>query len=111
MNDRDYKKDWEEFWKGICTNDGEVDLEQIKKELSDYHFLLEELPKLYSDLTLGLLSKQNYDAATIIQIHNEKFDCRMKPCDDECRNCGDTMINGDHVLCKECARDEWESYE
>jgi hypothetical protein len=62
-----YEKNWEEFWKDIVTrDDGSIDLEQIKKELSDYRFLLEEIPKVYSHIT-NKLSYPNYYANTIIQ--------------------------------------------
>lgn len=68
MNDNIlYEVDWNEFWKGICENEnGDVDILQVKKELSDYRFILNQVPKIYKHITGGLLSKPMYDAQTII---------------------------------------------
>ena len=66
---RDYKKDWEDFWKEIVTDeDGNVDLDQIQKELSDYSYMLEEVPKVYCAITNNTLSKPFYKAETVITM-------------------------------------------
>ena len=68
---------WEEFWKDICSNnDGTPNFNQIKKELADFNFILDQLPKIYSNLTGGLLSKPMYEASTIIN----KVDDYYKEC-------------------------------
>jgi len=64
---RDVEKDWDEFWKPLVTKeDGTVDMEQVKKELSDYNMILEEVPKVYEHVTGGTLSKPNYPADVVI---------------------------------------------
>lgn len=76
--ERDYNKDWNEFWKEIvCEKDGALNLEQVKKELSDYSMILEEVPKVYCAVTGDTLSKPNYKAETVIRVfedtQNEKY--------------------------------------
>lgn len=55
-----------DFWKDIVSKDGELDREQLQKELLDYHYILKQLPEIYCHITGGLLSKQMYSAKTII---------------------------------------------
>ena len=63
---RDYNKDWEEFWKEIVTNpDGSINLEQLKKELSDFSIVMEEVPKVYTHITGGKLSYITYQANVV----------------------------------------------
>jgi hypothetical protein len=46
--ERDYKKDYEDFWKEIVENkDGSLNKEQIMKELSDYSMLQENMANLF----------------------------------------------------------------
>jgi hypothetical protein len=47
--------------------DGEkLTTEKVGAELSDYHFILGEVPKVYDHVTGGLLSKPNYHANVVI---------------------------------------------
>lgn len=70
------EKTWNEFWKDIvCNEDGSINVEQVKKELSDYYFILEQVPKVYTHITNGLLSKPNYYAKTVI---DEFESCQSK---------------------------------
>jgi hypothetical protein len=62
----DWYKDYEEFWKPILEKDGVLDMNQLKKELSDYHFAMKNVPKVYMHITNDLMSKINYDADTVI---------------------------------------------
>jgi hypothetical protein len=70
---RNYEKDWQEFWKDIVTEYGNLDLEQIKKELSDYKMMMETLSEINSELSDGLLSYPTYPAKTILNVFYEKF--------------------------------------
>lgn len=45
--------------------------ENAYKELSDYYFMLEQLPKIYMELSGGMCSYPNYPASSIIQAHND----------------------------------------
>jgi len=68
-------KIWNSFWKPICEKeDSTLDLEQIKLELADYHHLIETVPKVYCEITGGLLSKTSYTAETILSVYNDNVD-------------------------------------
>jgi hypothetical protein len=70
--DLDYEKDWQEFWKDIvCDENEELNLEQIKKELSDYHYIMHQAGKINCYMTNNRLSYPNYPAQTIIDEHNQ----------------------------------------
>jgi hypothetical protein len=60
-------KVWDVFWKDIvCNKDGSINIKQVKKELYDFHFVMQEVPKVYSHITNGRLSKILYPAETVI---------------------------------------------
>jgi hypothetical protein len=70
MNDVD--QIYKDFWKDIVENeDGSINLEQLKKELYDFHFVIEEVPKVYMAVTNGAMSKPNYYANEVISIFND----------------------------------------
>lgn len=62
----DVEKVWREHWQDIVAPNGVIDVAQVKKELSDYAFLLDQVPKVYMHVTGGKLSKTNYTAQTVI---------------------------------------------
>lgn len=62
------KKDWKE----IVYKNGKLDEKQVFKELHDFGIMLEEVPKVYCEITGGLLSKPLYNAETVIAEFNEK---------------------------------------
>ena len=61
------------FWKGIIYKNGKLDKEQVMKELADYYFMLNEVPKVYMGVTDGLLSKTNYSANVILMEFEDRF--------------------------------------
>jgi len=61
------------FWKNIVYQDGKINEEQVMKELSDYYFVMHEVPKVYCEITGGLLSKIMYPAEIILSEFNDKF--------------------------------------
>ncbi|MFF2529275.1 hypothetical protein ACFVS2_10275 [Brevibacillus sp. NPDC058079] len=78
----DYEKNWEEFWKDICTNqDGSINLDQVKRELSDYQMVMNTASEVYCHITGDAISKVNTRASAIIseadayyeRIHEEAF--------------------------------------
>lgn len=69
-NNSTRRKLWEEFWKDICTNeDGTLNLEQIQRELADFHFMIKHVPKVYCTVTGDTLSKPTYDSKTVIKYY------------------------------------------
>ena len=91
---KNVEKNYQEFWKNIIEPKGKFSLEQVKKELSDYHFLLEEVPKVYDKITGGRLSYPNYHAHTALSMHEEKFldkDCTQCDIKDMINNSSDFL--------------------
>lgn len=69
----DVEQEWE-FWKTIvCNEDGTINVEQLKKELRDYSFMLHEVPKVYIEVTGRTLSKPHYYAESVIKVFKEKY--------------------------------------
>lgn len=62
---------YQSFWKDIVEKNGVIDIEQVKKELADYSFVLSEVSKVYTHVTGGLLSKPNYHANGIISAADD----------------------------------------
>lgn len=61
------EKTFNEFWRGIVENpDGTLNRDQVMRELHDYWVLLEEVPKVYDDITGGRFSKPNTAAHHVI---------------------------------------------
>lgn len=79
---------WQNFWKGlVCDDDGNVDMEQIKRELYDYNIALDEVPKVYCEITKNTLSKINYKAESVLRIFREEI--------------------GDKARAVDCLKDDW----
>ena len=74
MSNYDVERVYQDFWKEIiCDKDGKVDIEQVKKELCDYYKMLQEVPKVYSEVTGGLLSNPLYDAETVLSFFRDRY--------------------------------------
>lgn len=54
------------FWQPLIRTDGVLDETKILNELSDYSFLLENVPQVYMEISNGKLSKPNYPASVMI---------------------------------------------
>lgn len=57
---------YNDFWKDIVEVDGELDKEQIKRELFDYYVAIREVGKVYDELTMGAFTKPNTAAEYVI---------------------------------------------
>lgn len=74
MKHLDYEKDYQEFWKDIVeNNDGTLDIEQVKRELSDFKYFIDNIPKLYDNITGGYISKHMTDINSVIDRVNERI--------------------------------------
>jgi hypothetical protein len=90
---RDYLKDYDEFWKDIIEDEyGIINLDLIKKELSDYKFILEQVSEVYCHITGGKLSKQHYYAGTVIVASDDYFGDIIKDLKEETFKCIDREI-------------------
>lgn len=67
------EKVYQEFWKPIISPNGEIDCEQIKKELYDYHCIMREVSKVYDHITRGRISKPNTVAEAVIGEADDIF--------------------------------------
>lgn len=72
QRDESVEYKWDTFWKGIvCHPDGTINIDQLKKELHDFHFVMHEVPKVYRHVTGDRLSKIMYPAETVIGVADE----------------------------------------
>lgn len=68
------EEQWDSFWKPIVTNeDGTINIEQVKKELYDFSFVMEQVPKVYCHITGSRMSKVMYHADTVIAVADDYF--------------------------------------
>ena len=77
-----------EFWKDLVYTKGKLDEKKVMNELSDYSFMLEEVPKVY--MAVAGLSKPNYYADTIItefEDRNYDKDCIQSDIKDMIKRC------------------------
>lgn len=63
-----------EFW-GEIYEDG-MTIEDVNNELKDFEYMIEQVPKVYMEVTGGLLSKPNYPADTVIQEYYKYIELR-----------------------------------
>lgn len=70
----DYEKKFEEDWKDlVCYPDGMLDKDKVMRELSDYSFLLESVPKVYCHITGGKISKPNTLPGVVIAEADDSY--------------------------------------
>ena len=75
IKELDYEKDYKEFWKEIVENkDGTLNIEQVKKELSDFKYFIDNIPKLYNNITGGYISKHMTNIRHVIDRVNERLE-------------------------------------
>lgn len=77
----DYEKEWAEFWEPIISEAhvegsesahlSEAELDQIKRELSDYSHAMREWSRFLDEITWGRMSKPNYTAEAMISVVQE----------------------------------------
>ncbi|KAA9007244.1 hypothetical protein F4V43_01795 [Paenibacillus spiritus] len=73
---RSHQQVWDEEWKDICTKeDGTLNLDQIQRVLYDYSFMLDQVPRVYEEVS-GLSKPNAYASAIIAEYEirvNERF--------------------------------------
>jgi hypothetical protein len=63
-----------EFWLPLITNkQGNISMRKVWNELHDYMICLEEVPKVYCEITGNRMSKPTYSATDVIAEHDEVF--------------------------------------
>ena len=69
----DVEKEWEYWQSIICNEDGTINVDQLKLELHDYSLMLGEVPKVYVEVTGGMLSNPHYYADGVIRAFRETY--------------------------------------
>lgn len=72
--DAEVEKKFHERWRDIVQPNGQWDLAQVKRELYDYAVVLEEVSKVYDELTGGKITKPNTEAFHVINAAEEYFE-------------------------------------
>lgn len=63
---------WKTFWEQIVTKPGYgVSLNEVKKELYDYYQLLQNVPKVYMEVTGGNISSPFVDPDVVISLFED----------------------------------------
>ena len=75
-------KESDEYWNEIFNDNYPFNKENVYKELSDYYFVLNQIPKIYMEITGGTLSKTTYFASSVIQAHNDALERYYDEIDD-----------------------------
>ena len=64
-----------EFWRGVFAEiTDKTEREKIEAELTDYYFILKQVPEVYMHITGGLLSKPNYYASGVKAAADDHID-------------------------------------
>lgn len=68
------EKVYQEFWKDIVENeDGTLNKEQVKKELSDFSMVMDNCSSAYQEMSGSLITKPNTYFSEVLKIFQEKF--------------------------------------
>ena len=90
---KDYKKEYNDFWKDIVENRfGILKKDQVKRELADFSFLMEQASIVYSEV--ANLSKTSYWAETILGELDDRF-WRKDYIKDDLKDMLKSYTNGD----------------
>ncbi len=94
-----YQEKYDSYWKEIVENkDGTINKDQLARELFDYSFLLNNVPKVYGEVTGGNLSYLNYEANTVIEAYQHHINRHYVEKEDLC----DIILNfSDNLSCEE----------
>lgn len=74
MERKDYKEEYEDFWKEIVENeDGTLNKDQVMRELADYSMVMDNCASAYCTMTKQRISKQNTKFFEVENIFNELY--------------------------------------
>jgi hypothetical protein len=78
------------FWATVphIFEGGMLNLNAILNELHDYHEMMEEVGKVYCEVTGGRVSKQNTAASVVLEFYREEI---HKAYDEGYQNCKEDM--------------------
>lgn len=67
------------YWKDIIEPKGMLDMVQLQRELFDFSIVIEEVTKVYIEISNGKFSKPNTNSIYILQ----EFENRLKECSEQ----------------------------
>lgn len=74
MGDIEVERVWNELWRPIVCKRGQIDVEQVKKELYDYSVFMDNAARVYCHVTGGAISKINTDPDVVIAVADDYMD-------------------------------------
>ena len=98
---------YDKWWKELLENeDGSINKEQLKKELSDFSAMIENIPEIFCHVTGGMVSKHLTDVDVVCNLADEHYaylysdDESEEVCmHDNCLECGGTGTKKDGSMC------------
>lgn len=73
-DDPEAEEVWSEFWAAIVAPTGDIDPEQVKKELRDYWVFMDQCRDVYSHVTGNQVSKVNTLSREVISVADDYFE-------------------------------------
>ena len=73
-NRKSTKEIWDYWSEFILNEDGSVNIDKLKNELSDLDFIADQIGTVYCEITGGMLSKPFYYAETIISEYHKQLE-------------------------------------
>ena len=92
----------DEFWDGVFDKDYPFNKENAYKELADYYFFLQQIPKIYHEITGGTLSKTNYFASSVILAYRDNCERCQEKQEQENKNFEKQLQEENAKLKQEC---------
>lgn len=72
-------KDFKELWENLIINkDGSINLEAVKRELSDYRVLMHNASEVYNHITNGKITNTTTMGRDIIVAADDKYSKQLK---------------------------------
>lgn len=65
---------YDDFWKDIVEKDGQIDQEQLKKELYDFWVVMREVSEVYMEISNNKFSKPMTAAIYVLEEHRDRID-------------------------------------
>lgn len=68
------EKLYRDYWAPIVEKGGALDIEQVKRELFDFYQMIERVPKVYTHVTGGLISKHLTDPDAVCGVADDHYE-------------------------------------
>lgn len=92
------EKVYQEYWKDIIEKDGKINIERVKKELFDYHTIINNVPVVYDYITGSKISPLTDSSTVLALVENYNNQCTEDYVYEEIRNRLDQNLTLSEVL-------------